>query len=128
MKHRVIKTAAALGAGVRLATAGAGAAALAGSYAQRQLKKMSNKLKGEITMKKSTLIALVAFLSAVAGALLTAYLYLAKREKELDEYEQMLFSEECEVEDEGEEEDAPCAEEEEGCAGCSGCGEEDEEE
>ena len=52
--------------------------------------------KGEITMKKSTLISLIVFLSAVAGALGAAYLYLMKREKELDEYDQMLFSEEYE--------------------------------
>ena len=44
-------------------------------------------------MKKSTLVALLVFLSAIAGALAAAYFYLARREKELDEYEQMLFSE-----------------------------------
>ena len=41
------------------------------------------------TMKKSTLIAIVAFLSAVAAA----FVYLRRREAELDEYEQLLFSE-----------------------------------
>ena len=55
-------------------------------------------------MKKSTLVALLVFLSAVAGALAAAYFYLVKREKELDEYEQMLFSEDYDDED--------------GCAGC----------
>ena len=54
--------------------------------------------------KKSTLVALLVFLSAVAGALAAAYFYLVKREKELDEYEQMLFSEDYDDED--------------GCAGC----------
>ena len=54
-------------------------------------------------MKKSTLVALLVFLSAVAGALAAAYFYLVKREKELDEYEQMLFSEDYD---------------EDGCAGC----------
>lgn len=39
------------------------------------------------------------FLSAVAGALAAGYCYLLKREKELDEYEQMLFSEDYEEDD-----------------------------
>ena len=34
------------------------------------------------TMKKSTLIAIVAFLSAVAGALAAAFVYLRRREAE----------------------------------------------
>ena len=50
-------------------------------------------------MKKSTLVALLVFLSAVAGALAAGYCYLLKREKELDEYEQMLFSEYYEEDD-----------------------------
>ena len=50
--------------------------------------------KEEFTVKKSTLVAIVAFLSAVAGALGAMFLYLRRREKELDEYESMLFSEE----------------------------------
>lgn len=50
--------------------------------------------KEEITMKKSTLVAVVAFLSAIAGALAAVFLYLRRREKELDEYEALLFSEE----------------------------------
>ncbi|MEG2843768.1 MAG: phosphatase [Ruthenibacterium sp.] len=44
-------------------------------------------------MKKSTLIAWVAFFSAIAGALAAAYFYIQRREAELDEYEQLLFSE-----------------------------------
>lgn len=47
----------------------------------------------EIVMKKSTLIAWVAFFSAIAGALAAAYYYIQRREKELEEYEQLLFSE-----------------------------------
>lgn len=47
-------------------------------------------------MKKSTFVSLIVFLSAVAGALAAAYVYLMKRERELDEYEQMLFSEDYE--------------------------------
>ncbi len=44
-------------------------------------------------MKKSTLFGGAIILAAVAGALATGYLYLLKREKELDRYEQLLFSE-----------------------------------
>jgi len=42
-------------------------------------------------MKKSTFGAILAFLFAAAGAL-TAALYLRRREKELDEYERLLYS------------------------------------
>lgn len=56
--------------------------------------------KEEITVKKSTLVAIVAFLSAVAGALGAMFLYLRRREKELDEYESLLFSEEFDQEPE----------------------------
>ena len=44
-------------------------------------------------MKKSTFGALLAFLFAAAGALTAAALYLRRREKELDEYERLLFGE-----------------------------------
>ncbi|MEG0338911.1 MAG: phosphatase [Oscillospiraceae bacterium] len=44
-------------------------------------------------MKKSTIIAWVAFFSAIAGALAAAYFYIQRREQELDEYENLLFSE-----------------------------------
>ena len=43
-------------------------------------------------MKKSCLIAVIATLAAVAGALAAAAVYLHRREKELDEYERLLFS------------------------------------
>lgn len=43
-------------------------------------------------MKKSTFGAALAFLAAAAGALTAAALYLHHREKELDEYEKLLFS------------------------------------
>ena len=45
-------------------------------------------------MKKSTFAAILVFLSAAVGALVAAYMYIQRREKELDEYEQLLFSEE----------------------------------
>ena len=44
-------------------------------------------------MKKSCLIAVVAVLAAVAGALAAVAVYLHRREKELDEYERLLFGE-----------------------------------
>ena len=43
-------------------------------------------------MKKSTFGAILAFLLAAAGALTAAALYLRRREKELDEYERLLYS------------------------------------
>lgn len=46
-----------------------------------------------ITMKKTTFAAILVLLAAVAGALAALYLYLRRREAELDEYEQLLFSE-----------------------------------
>ncbi len=46
-----------------------------------------------VTMKKSTLIALFVALAAVAGVLGALYVYVLRRERELDEYEQLLFSE-----------------------------------
>ena len=44
-------------------------------------------------MKKSCLIAVIATLAAVAGALAAVAVYLRRREKELDEYERLLFGE-----------------------------------
>lgn len=43
-------------------------------------------------MKRSTFGAILAFLFAAAGALTAAELYLRRREKELDEYERLLYS------------------------------------
>lgn len=67
-------------------------------------------------MKKTTFGAVLAFLFAAAGALTAAALYLYHREKELDEYERLLFGEDtaapaeeepAEAEDEAEDEAAP---------------------
>ena len=44
-------------------------------------------------MKKSCLIAVIATLAAIAGALAAVAVYLHRREKELDEYERLLFGE-----------------------------------
>ncbi|MEG0769151.1 MAG: hypothetical protein RSG59_04445, partial [Ruthenibacterium sp.] len=66
------------------------------AYKGRQLKKRVNEIfhprKDVVIMKKSTLLALLVTLSAIAGALAAAFLYLRRREAELDEYEQLLFS------------------------------------
>ena len=56
-------------------------------------------------MKKSCLIAVVTALAAVAGALAAVAVYLRRREKELDEYEQLLFSEDFKDEDEYDEDE-----------------------
>ena len=44
-------------------------------------------------MKKYCLIAVITTLAAVAGALAAVAVYLHRREKELDEYERLLFGE-----------------------------------
>ena len=44
-------------------------------------------------MKKSCLIVAIATLAAIAGALAAVAVYLRRREKELDEYERLLFGE-----------------------------------
>lgn len=59
-----------------------------------------------VVMKKSTFAAILVFLAAVVGALVGAYIYLRRRESELDEYEQLLFSEDFSHE---EDEDVPAA-------------------
>ena len=63
-------------------------------------------------MKKSTFAALVVFLATAVGSLTAAWLYLRRREKELDEYEQLLFSEDEDLDEEPAEEpaEAPAAE------------------
>lgn len=57
-------------------------------------RKLHPKKKEEITMRKSGFVAVIVFLAAAVGALLAAYMYLQRREKELDEYEKLLFGEE----------------------------------
>ncbi len=55
----------------------------------KQLNKQFKKPEDNI-MRKSITIALI--LAAIAGALVTVYFYLARRERELNEYEEILFS------------------------------------
>lgn len=78
--------------------AGAAAVAARALYAGANVKKQVSRAlhpqkEDVVTMKKSTLIAILVFFSAGAGALGAAFLYLRRREAELDEYEQLLFSE-----------------------------------
>ncbi|MEG1074285.1 MAG: hypothetical protein RSD01_00980 [Ruthenibacterium sp.] len=74
-------------------------------HTEKEMKKRINAAlhpqtrKDTITMKKSTFAAVIVFLSAIAGALGAVYLYLRRREAELDEYEQLLFSEDFSHED-----------------------------
>ena len=65
------------------------------SHWKNKLKHHRFDRKKECTepMKKSCLIAVVATLAAVAGALAAVAVYLRRREKELDEYERLLFGE-----------------------------------
>ena len=55
-------------------------------------KRLAREKESARPMKKSCLIA-VAALAAVAGALAAVAVYLRRREKELDEYERLLFGE-----------------------------------
>ena len=91
LRHRVVKKAA------RLAPAAAAAGHLLhqGRMFRRNVHTAfhPNERKDVVTMKKSTFAAIIALLAAVAGALGAAFFYLRRREEELDEYEQLLFSE-----------------------------------
>lgn len=90
------------GAGHSIVAGVAGAMMLAGSMG-RSIRKAAKDVRGhaskntkhsgEVVMKKSTLIALLVALATVAGVLGALYVYVLRREKELDEYEQLLFSE-----------------------------------
>lgn len=51
-------------------------------------------------MKKSTFGAILLFLAAAVGVLTAVALYLRRREKELDEYEKLLFSDEYDGDEE----------------------------
>ncbi len=61
-------------------------------------------------MKHSTFVAILLFLASAVGALTAAWLYIRRREKELDEYEQLLFSEDFDEEPASADEPAPAPE------------------
>lgn len=88
------------------AVAAAGAVKKFSHFKRGVRRRLHPKKEDVITMKKSTFAAIMVFLSAAVGALVAAYMYIQRREKELDEYEQLLFSEEFnqKVPEEGEEE------------------------
>jgi cytochrome c-type biogenesis protein CcmH/NrfG len=68
------------------------------SHARREVRRRlphSAKKESEVTMKKSVFAALVVALAAAAGALAACAVYLHRREKELDEYERLLFSDDA---------------------------------
>ena len=93
---------------------GAAQTALAAGEACRTGKKIEKRVREAlrpqkedvITMKKSTFAAILVFFAAIAGALTAAYMYLRRREAELDEYEQLLFSEDFSHEEPAAEETA----------------------
>lgn len=81
-----------------LLTASAAQIAAKAYHAGRQVEKRITEFlypqeEDVIVMKKSTFAAILVFFAAVAGALAAVYFYLRRRESELDEYEQLLFSE-----------------------------------
>lgn len=80
-------------------------------WKRRAHKRLHPIKEDEITMKKSTFAAILAFIAAATGALVAAALYIRRREKELDEYEQLLFSEDFNdsIEEEEAEPEAPAA-------------------
>jgi len=79
-------------------------------------------------MKKSCIWGVIAFLAAVAAALVAVMMYLKKKEKNLAEYEEMLYSEdyladympkeECDCCCEEAEEEYCCPEQAEGTCCC----------
>lgn len=75
---------------------------------------LDRKKESAKPMRKPYLIAVVAMLAAVAGALAAVAVYLRRREQELDEYERLLFGEddalEAEPAEDAAEEAAPAEE------------------
>ena len=60
-------------------------------------------------MKKGTLFALVALLAAAAGALAVVFVYLRRREAELNDFEDTLFYDDYYNDDYAQEVPAPTA-------------------
>ena len=88
------KTAAAAIAGAALLLGNVGRTITSNATAFKEQAFQPTKKSGEVfEVKKSTLVALLVALAAVAGVLGALYVYVLRREKELDEYEQLLFSE-----------------------------------
>ena len=83
-----------------------GAPGLPGSVVYRVDVPFFTAIGAFILMKKTTFGAVLAFLFAAAGALTAAALYLYHREKELDEYERLLFSDDYDDFDDEDDTDA----------------------
>lgn len=81
------------GAALLLGNIGSSVKDRAASIRDAALHNNKKKSREVIEVKKSTVIALLVALAAVAGVLGALYFYVLRREKELDEYEQLLFSE-----------------------------------
>ena len=106
-----------LGAGRAVAAGAAGAGLLVGnvvgavrskaSQVADDRKKHQKIAEGGIVMKKSAFVTLLVALAAVAGVLAALYFYVLRRERELDEYEQLLFSEDFNDELPEEDDDLP---------------------
>ena len=70
-----------------------------GIKAVRQLRRFTRqahskfriKKEDEIIMKKSTFAAILAFIAAATGALVAAWLYILRREKEMMKYQELFF-------------------------------------
>ncbi len=95
------------------AVALANAAVRGGSPKGRFPKPVNAERKDVVVVKKSVIAAICVFLAAAAGALGAAFFYLRRREAELDEYEQLLFSEDFDEDEDAEAEDEDDAEAEE---------------
>lgn len=120
-KHQLRQIRRQVGGMGKTAVAGVTGAALAIGSAGRTVKDGAAALKKKalgkkkksvevIEVKKTTVIALLVALAAVAGVLGALYFYVLRREKELDEYEQLLFSEDFNddlLEEDYEDEDEP---------------------
>lgn len=88
-----------------------------GRRAKRKIRRIHKQLnrrlhpvrvkENEIIMKKSTLGIMAIGVAAAAGAVAAGAFYLYRREKELDEYEKLLFDDEFEEETSGEQSEEP---------------------
>lgn len=99
-------------AGVLAANAGSSVLNKAEGISQQVLHPNHKKSGEVIQVKKSTFVALLVALAAVAGVLGALYFYVLRRERELDEYEQLLFSEDFNDDLLDDEDDLPEATEE----------------
>ena len=68
-------------------------------------------VKENTSMKKSTIVALFAFLAAAVAAVVAVAMYLKKKEENLREYEEMLFNEDYLADYMPKDDDCSCEEE-----------------